>query len=183
MKKRMKLIVGLMILSLCACTRNESINVQETESNIENAIINWEGDCEVFGKEAENITGIIKDIESLVWIAPRGGAGIVSEGKEIQELENEYIIQSNVFLTDEENICQSISSETWVRLIRKPVSDQVGTTESAYKDIIIYRQNDNVCLAVQSSENLTKWTLWELPQYGVWLEKEVAIFMRIATGL
>lgn len=168
---------------LCACAGNEDVNNQEQIDNIESIFINWEGSCEVFGIEAENITGIINDVEALAWIAPRGGAGIISEGKEIEEIENEYIIQSNAFLLDENYSNQSTSSETWIRVVRKPVSAQVGTTESAYKDIIIYRQNDNSYLAVQSSENLTMWTLWELPQYGVWLEKEVAIFMRIATGL
>lgn len=183
MKKRIILIVGIMILLLCACTGSEDMNDQEQNDNIENVLINWEGSCEVFGIEAEGITGIIKDVEALAWIAPRGGAGIVSESKEIKEFENEYVIQSNTFLTDENCLYQNNSFETWIRVVRKPVSAQVGTTESAYKDIIIYRQNDNAYLAVQSSENLEMWTLWELPQYGVWIEKEVAIFMRIATGL
>ena len=131
----------------------------------------------------EDITGIISDVEALAWIAPRGGAGIISESREIKENENDYITQSNILLSSETDVCPNDSLETWIRIVRTPVPAQTGTTEFGYKDIIVYKQDDNACLAVQSSENQGVWTLWELPQYGVWLEKEVAIFIRVATGL
>lgn len=183
MRKRMILMVGIMILLFCSCSKSEEENSREHTNNVENVLINQEGVCEVFDAEMENITGIIRDIEALAWIAPRGGAGIVSEGREIKEIENEYITQSNIFLSNKTNVCQNDSSEIWIRVVRIPVPAQAGTTESGYKDIIVYKQDDNAWLAAQSSENREVWTLWELPQYGVWLEKEVAIFMRVATGL
>ena len=99
-----------------------------------------------------------------------------------KENENEYITQSNILLSSETDIYPNDSLETWIRIVRTPVPAQTGTTESGYKDIIVYKQDDNACLAVQSSKNRRVWTLWELPQYGVWLEKEVAIFIRVVTG-
>lgn len=164
------------------CTIDGELGREQT-NHVENVLINQEGVCEVFDAEVENITGMIRDIEALAWIAPRGGAGIVSEGREIKEIENEYITQSNLFLSNETDAYSDDSSQTWIRIVRTPVPAQTGTTESGYKDIIVYKQDDNACLAVQSSENQGVWTLWELPQYGVWLEKEAAIFMRVATGL
>lgn len=163
--------------------RDEGELGREQTNHVERVLINQEGCCEVFDTEAENITGIIRDIEALAWIAPRGGAGIISEGREIKEIENEYITRSNIFLSNETDIGPNDSSETWIRVVRSSVPVQTGTAESGYKDIIVYKQDDNACLAVQSSENRGVWTLWELPQYGVWLEKEAAIFMRVATGL
>ncbi len=108
--------------------------------------------CEVFDTEVEDITGIISDVEALAWIAPRGGAGIISEGREIKENENEYITQSNILLSSETDIYPNDSLETWIRIVRTPVPAQTGTTESGYKDIIVYKQDDNACLAVQSSK-------------------------------
>lgn len=182
MQKRMILLVGIMILLFCVCNRSEDENSREHTNNVENILINWEGGCEVFDTEVEDITGIISDVEALAWIAPRGGAGIISEGKEIKENENEYITQSNILLSNETDIYPNDSLETWIRIVRTPVPAQTGTTESGYKDIIVYKEEDNACLAVQSSKNRRVWTLWELPQYGVWLEKEVAIFIRVVTG-
>ena len=100
----------------------------------------------------EKIIGIVSDIEALAWISTRGGAGIISVGREIKENENEYITQSNIFLSNETDICLNDSSEIWIRVVRTPVPAQTGTTESGYKDIIVYKQDDNACLAVQSSE-------------------------------
>lgn len=90
--------------------------------------------------------------------------------QEIKEIENEYITQSNIFLSNKTNICQNDSPKIWIRVVRTPVPAQTGTTESGYKDIIVYKQDDNARLAAQSSENWEVWTLWKLPQYyGVWL--------------
>lgn len=53
----------------------------------------------------------------------------------------------------ETDICPNDSLETWIRIVRTPAPAQTGTTESDYKDIIVYKQDDNSCLTVQSSEN------------------------------
>lgn len=50
-------------------------------------------------------------------------------------------------------------------------------------DYLIYKHGDNGYLAIQSGEDRTKWTVWELPGYGEWLDKEVAMFIRMVTGL
>ena len=94
MRKRMILMAGIMILLFCACNRSEDENIREHTNNVENVLINWEGGYEVFDTEVEDITGIISDVEALAWIAPRGGAGIISESREIKENENDYITQS-----------------------------------------------------------------------------------------
>ena len=57
------------------------------------------------------------------------------------------------------------------------------TSETGHGDYLIYKHGDNGYLAIQSGEDRTKWTVWELPGYGEWLDKEVAMFIRMVTGL
>lgn len=52
----------------------------------------------------------------------------------------------------------------------------------SYKDILLYRDNEDAYLAWQMADDLNTWYLFQLSGYGEWLEKEVAIFMRCATG-
>lgn len=121
--------------------------------------------------------GIISDIQNLLWVAPRGGAGIQPEVEQVEPKELDKVLQSGDKMND--TFCL-------VRLIYEPYKPQQGMNELAHKDVIIYTNPDSVndaYLGVQNPENQTRWDLYRLPDYGQWLKKEVDLLLRLRTGL
>ena len=51
-------------------------------------IINWENEVQIFDADAMENTGMVENIETLAWIAPRGGAGIDTVGIEQVQSQN-----------------------------------------------------------------------------------------------
>ena len=78
---------------------------------------------------------------------------------------------------------ENYTDNIWLRIVRYPVEKDVGTSVLEYKDILIYAEGEDAYIAMQSLENTELWTLWKIPTYGDWLYKEIALFMRIRTGL
>jgi len=144
---------------------------------------NWENEVQFFDTDTPELTGIVQDINALAWIAPRGGAGINTEGIEQVQEENGYIAESSRYLEQYDEIIDTEGYDTWVRVVQKQVRSETGTTETGHGDYLIYRQGDNGYLAVQSEMDSASWTVWELPGYGEWLDREIAMFIRMSTGM
>ena len=133
--------------------------------------------------EMSNSSGIIKNILDLAWLAPRNGLNIEEISGNATEKNNAYILESNTVVNDEEKRNENYTDNIWLRIVRYPVEKDVGTSVLEYKDILIYAEGEDAYIAMQSLENTELWTLWKIPTYGDWLYKEIALFMRIRTGL
>jgi len=121
--------------------------------------------------------GIRSDIQDLLWVAPRGGAGIKPEVKQVEAKELDRVLKNGDKMKD---------AFCLVRLIYEPYRPGQGMNDLAHKDLIIYTDPGNVndaYLGVQNPDNQTKWDLYRLPDYGQWLKKEVDLFLRISKGL
>ncbi|MCL6449101.1 MAG: hypothetical protein K6U04_13305 [Armatimonadetes bacterium] len=121
--------------------------------------------------------GIISDIQDLLWVAPRGGAGIQPEVEQVESKELDKVLENGDKMKDA--FCS-------VRLIYEPYRPEQGMNDLAHKDLIIYTDPGNVndaCLGVQKPDNQTEWDLYRLPDYGQWLKKEVDLLLRLRTGL
>lgn len=136
-----------------------------------------------------NHHGIIWDIEDLLWIAPRGGAGIEGGGTEKNISELPIIKESETALIDDTTDWYSFEVDTenlWIRLICAPYKPAQGENSIAHKDIMVYLDNDdnnNAYLGIQSPDDETEWTIIPLPGYGLWLAREIDMIMRRTTGL
>ena len=139
-------------------------------------LICWNNEVFSFENSSLDIAGLYESVEALLWIAPRGGAGIDSEGNQIEAASNELIQLS-------ENMASGDRIEEDVLLLRINREYAVENTPMSYKDIVMYRDNEDAYLAWQMADDRNAWYLFRLPGYGEWLEKEVAIYMRCATGL
>lgn len=55
--------------------------------------------------------------------------------------------------------------------------------EISHKDYVFYRKDEDAYIGIQSAENGKRWMLLKMEDYGDWLEKEVKMYVRVATGL
>lgn len=136
---------------------------------------------EIFYKTDNTGTGIVMDIDNLAWLALRYDE-IINCG-EISEKDNEYIQESNMALTNEGDVIQYDSKGYWVRIENNIVMPLPGTTVTGHKDYMMYVDETEAYLAIQSPINLEMWSLYKLPGYGDWLKKEIDIILRKNTGL
>ena len=130
-------IAALMMTGLSGCSGSNSEGVQETEQvtelseyatenadsssetetmsdedqQITSMLICWNNDVFSFENSTLDIAGLYKNIEAILWIAPRGGAGIDSEGNQIEAASNDFIQLS-------ENLTSGERLEENVMLIR-----------------------------------------------------------------
>ena len=175
------IVIIVCIVTLVDCTNTQTR--QEERTSASHLIINWENEVQIFDADAMENTGMVENIETLAWIAPRGGAGIDTVGIEQIQSQNEYIVESIQYLNQDKEIINTEGFDTWVRVVQEQVMPKKETSETGHGDYLIYKHGDNGYLAIQSGEDCTKWTVWELPGYGEWLDKEVAMFIRMVTGL
>ncbi|HJA92685.1 MAG TPA: hypothetical protein H9717_06160 [Candidatus Eisenbergiella merdipullorum] len=152
-------------------------NMADEDQQISNMLICRNNDVFSFDRSSLDITGLYKNIENLLWIAPRGGAGIDTEGSKVEAASNRFIMLS-------ENMASGDIPEENVLLIRltRERAVEAGAMPMSYKDILLYRENEDAYLAWQMADDLNSWYLYQLPGYGDWMEKEVAIFLRCAAG-
>ena len=175
------IVIIVCIVTLVDCTNTQTR--QEERTSASHLIINWENEVQIFDADAMENTGMVENIETLAWIAPRGGAGIDTVGIDQIQSQNEYIVESSQYLNQDKEIINTEGFDTWVRVVQEQVMPTKETSETGHGDYLIYKHGDNGYLAIQSGEDRTKWTVWELPGYGEWLDKEVAMFIRMVTGL
>lgn len=192
MKKKSWMLLILLVSSffLISCTRNETnvngtvdLSSESTEISVQNATpteteifyISYNGEIQQF--DADNATGLMQNIKSLVWLAPRGGLEMELIDEDVSEEENIYIYQSNNW----ENI--EDSNLVWLRIsnLTDVQNKGEGTSIPENQDTLVYIQDQDMYVGIQNS-NL-KWEIWKLTGYGDWLEKEIRIFIRVVTGL
>lgn len=188
MKKRkygllpVMLIVILGASMFSGCLRSDPVDyeitegISEDDDKISNMLICWNNEIFNFEKDSLYSTGLLENIKALSWIAPRGGAGIEADGFQIEASSNHFILIS-------ENMIPGEELEEDLLLIRINRTQVVEESPMPYKDILVYRENGDLYLAWQLSEDSGDWYLFRFPEYGDWFEKEVAIFMRNTTGL
>jgi len=192
MKKKSWMLLILLVSSffLISCTRNETnvngtvdLSSESTEISVQNATpteteifyISYNGEIQQF--DVDNATGLMQNIKSLAWLAPRGGLEMELIDEDVSEEENIYIYQSNNW----ENI--EDSNLVWLRIsnLTDVQNKGEGTSIPENQDTLVYIQDQDMYVGIQNS-NL-KWEIWKLTGYGDWLEKEIRIFIRVVTGL
>lgn len=127
-------------------------------------------------------SSVVKTLQTLRWIAERGGAGISGEATTVTESENEFIKESSDFLASGQTSAAKTDGHVWLRLVQA-IAPESGTTEGGCRDLLVYRQGEDAYLAVQGFSNPTEWSLYKLPGYGSWLSCETAMAIRVETGL
>ena len=121
--------------------------------------------------------GVDESLDTLVWIAFRGGA-IISEDQTAEE--NTYILESNKVLDGSEEV----ENLVWIRIEQEASISQEGSFgQVSHKDYIFYVQDEDAYVGVQSAEDAKLWTILEMTDYGDWLGKEIDIYVRMTTGL
>lgn len=77
-------------------------------------------------------------------------------------------------------------SYTFIRMVRSPYITQPGQNAPSSKDLVFYldpkNQND-LYIAVQNPEQVKEWTTYTVKGYGLWLQKEIHIYLRGSRGL
>ena len=86
---------------------------------------------------------MVENIETLAWIAPRGGAGIDTVGIEQIQSQNEYIVESSQYLNQDKEIINTEGFDTWVRVVQEQVMPAKETSETGHGDYLIYKHGDN----------------------------------------
>ena len=76
------------------------------------------------------------------------------------------------------------SSHIWLREVQDAFTAEDGAMgEISHKDYVFYRKDEDAYIGIQSAENGKRWMLLKMEDYGDWLEKEVKMYVRMATGL
>lgn len=120
---------------------------------------------------------LLKNIESLLWIAPRGGAGIDGDKQMKKSADVQAIVESS---KDKPNY-----KGEFIRLKYDSQIPKTGQNWLGHKDILVYQDTKNkkdAYLALQDPKAPDQWDLYKLPDYGQWLSKELAIILRVGLG-
>lgn len=144
-----------------------------TGLNMEAILVNRHGD--VFNSEGDTV-GIMATLKAFEWLVPRSDGECIADYLSAEE--NEFIAESiNVLNGSEE-----AEDKIWIRIVQNPVLPTADST-IPHKDFIFYVVEEDAYVGIQSSEDNNSWTIWKMPDYGDWLEKEVNIYIRMTTGL
>ncbi|MCI1955132.1 MAG: hypothetical protein LKJ21_02010 [Oscillospiraceae bacterium] len=121
--------------------------------------------------------GIARDVESLLWISARGGAGI-----EASSVEQDA---SKLPAVQESEKSGPAGDGVWVRLAYDAYTPAAGENARAHQDVMVYADPadaKNAVLAVQNPKETAKWSVTELPGYGDWLRREADVLLRVTKG-
>lgn len=138
-----------------------------------------------FEEKDSNYCTLVSDVENLLIIAPRGGAGIDSSTleKNVDVKDIDIIRESE---KDSGNKVAVVENEgVWIRLYYKPYRPGQGMNDFKHKDVMVYidlNDTTNAYLARQNPDDLSKWDLILLPGYGPWLQKEIDMLLRLKTA-
>lgn len=123
---------------------------------------------------------LIKNINSIYWIAPRGGAGINESGNDYEVKKTSDLPVLQVSTNDKVDL-----NTTYIRLACDPILPEPGVNETGHQDLIVYQDLDHPADAyfgVQNPKNTEEWTIYKMPDYGMWLSKELDIILRDGYG-
>lgn len=137
--------------------------------------ISYNGEVQQFDPDTSEVTGLIKNIESLAWLALRGGLEMELVDENLSEEDNTYISKSSNWESTEN------TDDIWLRISGHADDQGEGTSIPEHQDTLVYIQNQDMYIGIQNPD--LKWDIWKLPEYGDWLEKEIKLFIRVATGL
>ncbi len=164
----------------------KSVNSSQSEANkVLNKIVIQRGE-ERFSFEEKNWSSynLVLDVENLLIIAPRGGAGI---DPSILETDIE-VNKIDTVRESEKDVDDKFKVENkgvWIRLYYHPYRPGQGMNDFKHKDIVVYidpHDRANAYLSRQNPDDLSKWDLILLPDYGSWLQKEIEMLLRLKTG-
>ncbi|MCM1542731.1 MAG: hypothetical protein NC121_15915 [Blautia sp.] len=180
MKKLCVCLVSVLILVLlggCADSGNSPDASNGAEPAVEEDtayfVINRHG--EIFN-DAKDAAGVKKTLEAFAWMAPRSSGECIAENMPAQDYG--FIVES----IDAVGGSEDAEDMVWLRIVQEPVIPEAGSSAS-HKDYIFYREGDDACIGIQSAEDERLWTIWTMPGYGDWLEREIDIYLRMTTGL
>ncbi len=125
--------------------------------------------------------GIVEDIEKLTWMSLRSDE--FENLGSIKEIENDYVLESKQVLIDDDIMIDSKGAGCWVRVINNINMPVAGTSITGHKDYLLYVDECDAYLMIQSYENLEYWSVYKLPDYGTWLKREIDIIIKCSTGL
>ena len=134
------IVIIVCIVTLVDCTNTQTRREERTSAS--HLIINWENEVQIFDADAMENTGMVENIETLAWIAPRGGAGIDTVGIEQIQSQNEYIVESSQYLNQDKEIINTEGFDTWVRVVQEQVMHKKETSETGHGDYLIYKGAD-----------------------------------------
>lgn len=106
------LLVSLLLVS---CKGNE-VNIKEVESETTEIYISYAGEIQQFDTNA----GLVKNIENLIWLAPRGGLNMELVGEDVSEEYNPYIYESTHLEAEDS------SDLIWVKILEDPSDSDKG---------------------------------------------------------
>ena len=127
--------------------------------------------------EALSESRLVHDVRDLMWVADRGGAGIAAE-------DSQLLPSSALPLASQQR--QDGFTHLWVRFEFSPAERPAEGQESGHGDVMLYVDHENPAdawLAVQDVADPQLWLMTPLPGYGLWLEREVDLFLRLSMGL
>ena len=156
---------------------NHDVISDEPEISTENEKHFWVNRQGEIFDSANAPGGVDESLDTLVWMAFRGG-DIISE--DLSAEGNDYILESNQVLDGSEEV----EDHVWIRIEQEAYIPQEGALgQVSHKDYIFYVQGEDAYVGVQSAEDARLWTIMEMTDYGDWLGKEIDIYVRMTTGL
>jgi|GEM_PF-1460178 hypothetical protein len=174
--------VGNGSITITPTMNDNDLNLQEKESEM---LIQRNSDCFRFQCNDLKHQGLIEDINNLLWIVPRGGAGITDVATENDSSELPIVALSNSILDKELTSYTAEDNYTWIRLVYDTYIPPAGVNAVGHKDIVIYIQPDNpddAIFAIQDPVENSKWNITSMPGYGCWLSTEIDMLLRMMTG-
>lgn len=93
------------------------------------------------------------------------------------------------FLAESETVDEDYTSLTnnhYVRLIETPYVRKPGENAPSRKDIVFFvnpEYPEDMFIAAQDPVNLKEWTIYQVSEYGKWLQKEIDLYIWGTKGL
>lgn len=168
--------LGLLVVTACMVFTMSACGKKTEESTNEAAFwVSWEGNA--FYLDG-TLAGMQETLDTLVWTALRDGT-VIAEDMPTED--DACIAESESALEDG---AEKASTHIWIREVQDAFTAEEGAAgEISHKDYVFYRKDDDTYIGIQSVENGKRWMLLKMEGYGDWLEKEIKMYVRVATGL
>jgi hypothetical protein len=189
MKKMILLFAVSILMSGCSVSaQTQGIQASEgttaqseskvQESKIEKLVIQRGKDIFTFDYPKKDLA-IISDAQDLYTRAYKGH--LEAEELGIKTAKDFGFIQDSLGMA-----MTSKNEYTYLRIIQPVFIPEVGMNVIPRKDIILYNDPafpNDAFVAIQNPEKLDEWSVVKMPEFGIWLKKEIDLFLRTNTGL